>query len=91
MEEITKYILTLLETIELELDLLRVKTGQLGRGIVAFLIGCLFLFVGVLVLTGAVYLVLSQMIGRLGAALLAAGILLLCGGGFLWTARKTLK
>jgi hypothetical protein len=91
MEEITKYILTLLETIELEFSLAKVKIGQLGRGIVAFLIGCLFLFVGILVLTGAIYIVLSQMIGSLKAALLAAAVLLLCGGGFLWTAHRTLK
>jgi hypothetical protein len=91
MEDITKYILALLETLELELDLARAKLAQLGRGIIAFLIGCLFLFTGVLVLTWAIYMVMEHLMGALTASLTAAAILLLCGGGFLWAAFRNLK
>jgi hypothetical protein len=91
MEEITKYVLALLETVELELGLAKAGIGQLGRGLIVFLIGFLFLFVGILALTWAVYVVLSRMFGAAPAALLAAVILLLCGGGLVWAARRILK
>jgi hypothetical protein len=91
MEDITKYVLALLETLELELALAKTKLAHLGQGIVAFLIGCLFLFTGVLVLTWAIYMVMEHLIGALSASLLSAMILLLCGGGFLWAAFKNLK
>jgi hypothetical protein len=91
MEDITKYILALLETLELELSLARAKLGQLGQGLIAFLIGCLFLFTGILVLTWAIYMVMEHVFGAFAASLLASVILLLCGGGFLWAAFRRLK
>ena len=91
MEDVTKYILALLETMELELNLFRLKIGRLTGGIVLFLVGSLLLLAGILVMAWALFHFAVLLIGEVGAGFITGCLILLCGGVFLWIARKNLK
>lgn len=91
MEQITAYILSLLEIAEKELKLLKHISVKTVFGIGWLSMGVLLLGISLIVLAWTCFTALSLLIGPAWAGLAAASLLLLGGGLFLWIGKKNLK
>ncbi|HCP15664.1 MAG TPA: hypothetical protein DIT32_07945 [Peptococcaceae bacterium] len=91
MEEITKYILNMLEIMETELKLIRLGMAKTAKGISWFGMGVFLLGMGLILLAWTAFTGLSMLIGKVGAGFATSLLILLLGGVFLWQGSKTLK
>lgn len=91
MEDITAYILSLLSVLEKELALLRLSVGKTAKGIKWSIFGALLMTIGVLVLAHTCFVALERMTGPVIAGFIAAGLIFLGGGSFLWLGGRNLK
>ena len=91
MEQITAYILSLLEIIENELKLLKHMTAKTFLSLGLFGMGVFLLGVGLMALAWTCFTAVAMLIGPAWAGLSAAVLLFIGGGVFLWTGKKNLK
>lgn len=91
MEEITRYILNMLEIMEAELKLIRIGMAKTAKGISWFGMGVFLLGMGLILLAWTIFTGLTLLIGKVGAGLVTSVLILLLGGAFLWKGSKTLK
>jgi hypothetical protein len=91
MEQITAYILNLLEIIEKELKLLKHMTAKTLFSIGWFGMGVFLLGVGLIFLAWTCFTAVAMLVGPAWAGLAASVLLLLGGGVFLWIGKKNLK
>lgn len=91
MEELTKYILNLLEIMEIELKLLRLNLTKIFKGLSWFSMGVFLLGIGVIFLGWTIFQGLTLLIGTVGAGLLTSLFILVLGGVFLWQGKKSLR
>ena len=91
MERITAYFLSLLEVIEKELGLLKKTAARTMLGLCLIAMGVFLLGVGLLALIWTCFMVMTELIGVVGAGLLSSVMILLIGGVFLWASTRSLK
>ena len=90
MEQITAYILSLLEVIEKELTLLKLLTVRTFKGLSCIAVS-LFLFgAGFLLLTWTCFQAISALLGVVAAGFIASLMLIGGGGLFLWISKRNL-
>ncbi len=91
MEALTQYFLNLLEIMETELKLFKLSAAKVFKGIGWFGAGIMLLLIGFLVLAWTVFTAVSVLLGKVAAGLIAACLILLAGGVFLWQGSKSMK
>ena len=92
MEALTQYILKLIDVFECETKILKMNVGKTIAGGALYVLGCLLLFVCILVLGYTGYGYLSYVLNNpyLAGLLIALGLLIL-GGVAIWTANRKFK
>ena len=91
MDQLTAYLLNLLEVVEKELQLFRLIAGKTFMGISLFAAGALLLGVGLLLLGWTLFTALCILAGPVWAGLASAAFILAGGGVLLWSGAKALK
>lgn len=91
MDQITAYLLALLETAEKELGLFKLAIARTFMGLGWFAVGVTLLGAGFLLLSWTCFTALASVIGSVGAGLVVSLIILIGGGAFLWIGQKNLK
>ena len=91
MEQITAYILSILEIAEKELKLFKIMAAKTVLSMGWFGMGVFLLGAGLIFLAWTCFTAISLLIGPAWAGLAASVLLLLGGGLFLWIGKKNLK
>ena len=91
MEQITAYVLSLLEIAEKELKLFKLMASRTLLSMGWFAMGVFLLGVGLIFLAWTCFTAVSALVGPVWAGLAASVLLLLGGGVFLWLGKKNLK
>ena len=91
MEQITAYLLNILELLEKELQLFKRLSIKTFQGLGLFGMGVFLTGIGLLVLAWTCFQAIIALLGPVAAGL-GASILILGGGGaFLWSGKRNLK
>jgi hypothetical protein len=91
MEQLTEYILAILEVAEKELKLLKALTTRTAKGLGLFFMSIFLLGIGLLVAVWTCFAALSAAFGDIIAGVAASALILVGGVVFLWMSQKNLK
>ena len=91
MEQITAYLLNILELLEKELQLFKRLSIKTFRGMGWFAMGVLLSGVGLMVLAWTCFHAIISLLGPVVAGLVASILILSGGGVFLWISKQNLK
>ena len=91
MEQLTEYLLALLDVLEKEAKLLKKTAAKAFMGLCFLAMGVFLLGMGFLLFAWTCFTAVSMALGAVGAGLLVSVLILLGGGIVLWLSKKYLK
>ncbi|MCL1849691.1 MAG: hypothetical protein FWF83_08530 [Clostridiales bacterium] len=91
MEQLTAYVLSMIELIEKELQLFKILSVKTFKGLGLFAVGVFLAGAGILMLAWTCFHAVIALVGPVTAGLATSVLILTGGGALLWMSKKCLK